>query len=100
MTILADFVSNGVLEEAYEWLRRRRRDYSANANVWSFRRRWSQEKDRINSDLLAGDYRFALLSRVTLSDGDEVDLWSARDALVLKALSRDTSTSLMSARVA
>jgi hypothetical protein len=56
--------------------------------VWSFRRRWSQEKDRIKSDLLAGEYRFSLLSRVTLANGNEVDLWSARDALVLKALSR------------
>jgi hypothetical protein len=26
------------------------------------------------------------LTRVTLNDGEEVDLWSARDALVLKAL--------------
>jgi hypothetical protein len=85
MTILAELASDDVLEEAYEWLCRRRRDYSANADVWAFRRRWNQEKDRIKSDLLSGDYRFSLLSRVTLANGDEVDLWSARDALVLKA---------------
>ncbi len=34
----------------------------------------------------AGAYRFALLDRITLADGGDIDLWSARDALVLKAL--------------
>ncbi len=38
--------------------------------------------------LAAGRYRFGLLTRVTLKDGEEIDLWSARDALVLKALTR------------
>lgn len=56
--------------------------------MWCFRPRGDEEKDAIKRDLLAGDYRFSLLSRVTPPDGDEVDLWSARDALVLKALSR------------
>ena len=87
MTILAELASDDVLDTAYEWLCRRRRDYSANADVWSLRRRWDDEKERIKSDLVAGDYRFSLLSRITLANGDEVDLWSARDALVLKALS-------------
>lgn len=55
--------------------------------MWSFRRDWVVEKDRIRADLLAGRFRFSLLSRVTLADGDDIDLWSARDALVLKAMS-------------
>ena len=33
-----------------------------------------------------GSYRLGLLSRTTLENGEEVDLFSARDALVLKAL--------------
>ncbi len=40
----------------------------------------------MQSEILAGRYRFGLLSRVELADGEEIDLWSARDALVLKAL--------------
>ncbi len=87
MTPLAQLTCDSVLDAAYEWLCRRRRDYSANADVWSFRRRWPQEKKQIKDDLRAGSLRFSLLSRITLNDGDEVDLWSARDALVLKALS-------------
>ena len=44
------------------------------------------EKGRLKAELAAGRYRFGLLTRITLVDGEEVDLWSARDALVLKAL--------------
>ena len=65
---------------------RRRRNYPADADVWSLRRSWAEEKEQIRTELLAGRYRFGLLARVTLKHGEEVDLWSARDALVLKAL--------------
>ncbi len=86
MVTLAHVARDAVLNTAYDWLCRRRRDYPADADVWSLRRSWAEEKERVRTDLLAGRYHFALLTRVTLSDGDEIDLWSARDALVLKAL--------------
>ena len=86
MPIIVQLASDDVLDSAYEWLCRRRRDYSANADVWSFRRCWPHEKQTIKDELRSGNYRFSLLSRITLKSGEEVDLWSARDALVLKAL--------------
>jgi RNA-directed DNA polymerase len=86
MTILEQLASDDVLNAAYEWLCRRRRDYSANSDVWGFRRCWPREKESIKRELHAGSFRFSLLSRVTLKDGKETDLWSARDALVLKAV--------------
>ena len=64
----------------------RRRDYSANSDVWALRRNWLREKEQIKNELLSGKYRFSLLTRITLKDGEDIDLWSARDALVLKAL--------------
>jgi hypothetical protein len=67
MAILAELASDDVLDAAHDWLCRRRRAYPADADVWSFRQAWAQEKDK-------------------LKDGEAVDLWSARDALVLKAL--------------
>ncbi len=85
MAILAELTSEDVLDTAYGWLCKRRRDYPANADVWSFRRQWTEEKDRLKTRLAAGRYRFDLLTRITLVDGEDVDLWSARDALVLKA---------------
>jgi RNA-directed DNA polymerase len=86
VTILGEITSDAVLDAAHEWLCRRRRDYSANADVWTFRRDWAREKQRIKDELVAGSYRFSLLSRITRRDGDEIDLWCARDALVLKAM--------------
>ncbi len=84
--MLNRLASDAVLDDAHEWLCHRRRDYPANADVWSFRRHWLDEKRRIQADLLAGEFRFGLLDRITLADGSDIDLWSARDALVLKAL--------------
>ena len=43
-------------------------------------------RKRESRTLRSGSFRFSLLTRITLKDGEETDLWSARDALVLKAL--------------
>lgn len=86
MTILGEITSDAALDAAYEWLCRRRRGYSANVDVWSFRRDWAHQKQRIKNEIVAGSYRFSLLTRTTREDGDETDLWCARDALVLKAM--------------
>jgi RNA-directed DNA polymerase len=71
MAILAQLASDDVLDSAYEWLCWRRRDYSANSDVWSFRRRWQREKAQIKSELLSGSFRFSLLARMTLENGEE-----------------------------
>jgi hypothetical protein len=74
------------LDRAYEWLCHQRRAYPPDAAIWSFRRRWPQEKERLRAELLEGHLRFELLRRITLKDGSEIDLWSPRDALLLKCL--------------
>jgi RNA-directed DNA polymerase len=86
MPIIAKIVSDEVLDTAFAWLCHGRQKYSANNDIRSFRRNWSDEKTRIRQEVQAGQFRFDLLSRIALSNGDEVDLWSSRDALVLKAL--------------
>ena len=57
-------------------------------------------KPRINGALLAGRFRFRLLQRVTKADGSDADLWSARDALVLKGLALVLAGSCRSRRAA
>ena len=86
MSVLATITSETTLDAAFAWLCKRRRDYPDDADVWNFRRNWPREKARLQTDLLAGHYRFGFLSRVELADGEKIDLWSARDALVLKAI--------------
>jgi len=84
--MLTTVASDTVLDAAYEWLCQRRKHWPADSDVWSLRFYWPAEKARLRDELLAGSYRFEPLSRVTKSDGTVIHIWSARDALVLKAL--------------
>jgi len=78
--------SDAVLDRAFVWLCRQRRRWPDANDVWTFRRDWPEEKRRLQSELREGRFRFGLQQRVTRQNGEEIDLWSARDALVLKAL--------------
>ncbi len=62
-----------MLDTAYDWLCKRRRACPADADVWSFRQAWAQEKDKLKEALAAGRFRFGLLTRITLKDGEEID---------------------------
>ncbi len=86
MTIIEELGCDTVIGAAYLWLCKRRRDYPANADIWSFRFDWANEKSRIQRGLLSSDYRFEPLSQVTNGNGEVLHLWSARDVLILKAL--------------
>jgi hypothetical protein len=53
--LTATLVSDAVLDAAFAWLCRQRRDWPANADVWSFRRNWLKfERPRVQSALLSG----------------------------------------------
>ncbi len=86
LTLLQTLTSEAVLDEAYVWLCRQRKGWPDTADVWDFRRQWPTEKVRLQQELADGTYQIGLLSRTMLANGEEVDLWSARDALVMKAL--------------
>jgi hypothetical protein len=75
-----------VLDQAYRWPCQQRRAYPPDADVWDMRFHWPAERIRLEVNLRAGRYRFGPLSVITKADGEVLHLWSARDALVLKAL--------------
>lgn len=74
MTALAQIAADDVLDTAYEWLCQPRRDYSADVDLWAFRRDWPREKGRIKGELHTGTTRPSLLTRITLEDGDDAVL--------------------------
>ena len=92
-SILAEITSDAVLDAAYSWLCHRRRGYPADADVWSFRRDWPEQKRRIQADLSAGRYRFGLLDRITLASGDVVS-WLTVGYQSIKAALTDPVESL------
>ena len=82
-------ISHDLLDRAFDWLYQRRKDWPSGADVWRFRRNWPHEKARLREELLAGTYQVGLLDRVTLCQEGEleaIDLWTARDAVVMKTL--------------
>jgi hypothetical protein len=86
MNLTDRLASDAILDRAYAWLCQQRRRWPDAADVWSFRRDWPVEKARLQAELRGGRFRFGLQERVTRKSGEVIDLWSARDALVLKAL--------------
>jgi hypothetical protein len=66
------------------WLCERRRDYSPNDDVWDLRWRWDELRPRLQDWLRAGVYRIGAVRRFPAGD-ETVEVWSALDALVLKA---------------
>jgi hypothetical protein len=84
--LLAALASDAVLDAAHAWLCKQRRHWPDAADVWSLRRDWPGEKVRLKAELRGGRFRFGLQARIRRDEGDEIDCWSARDALVLKAL--------------
>lgn len=85
MTLIKKIASDKIIDEAYDWLCRRRQDYHYNNDVWHLRLYWDQMKPVIQAKLLDGTYLFEPVKRIRTRDGC-VHLWSSADALVLKAM--------------
>lgn len=83
--LMEEIASESVLEEAYAWLCKRRENYSHNDEVWEVRFRWKEIRISLQRQLLAGQYRFSPLRRIHRTN-DDLEIWSALDSLVLKAM--------------
>ena len=58
---------------------------SSLADVWHVRWRWEEIRPQLQERLLAGAYRLGAVERIRTSD-KTIELWSALDALVCKAV--------------
>ena len=85
MNLIEQVASDPVVDQAFAWLCHSRRKQHHNRDVWWLRFHWARERPRIQQDLLAGTYRFDAVQIYRTSEG-AFESWSARDALVLKAL--------------
>jgi len=84
--MLQDIASCEALETAFTWLCQRCKDYPEHADVWALRFHWLEQKARIQDELLSGHYCFEPQSVIRNRDGEVLNVWSARNALVLKSL--------------
>ncbi len=84
-SLITKIASNTVLDEAYQWLCKRRAKLSHNNDVWELRRNWQQLKPELQQSLWNGEYRFSPLVDLRLPDSKR-EYWCAVDSLVLKAI--------------
>ena len=72
-----------LLNEAWEWLCKRRLNYPPSADIWWLRQHWTFENQKLIRLLSSGDYQFEPLQQVTKSDGEIIELWSAQHRVLL-----------------
>ena len=84
--LIKKIASDEIIGQAYVWLIERRKDYSHNDDVWDICFRWDDIKPWLQETLLAGKYVFTSQKEILLPDR-KIELWSAMDAMVLKAIS-------------
>jgi len=84
LSLIERIASPQVLQQAFAWLCRQRKDYPEGNDVWDLRRRWNQIQLQLRADLLSGAYRLRTPERIRREDS-VIELWSSLDALVLKA---------------
>lgn len=86
MALTERLASDPVLDRAFVWLCRQRRRWPDFADVWGLRRGWAREKAWLQRELRGRSFGLGLLDRFQREDGSVVEVFPARDALVLKAL--------------
>jgi hypothetical protein len=59
IAFMDEVASIEVLQLAYQWLCRQRKNYPHNADVWHVRWRWEEIRPQLQERLLAGAYRLA-----------------------------------------
>lgn len=84
--MIETIASDAVIDEAYTWLCKQRKNRHANDDVWHLRWNWSTVKPKLQQQLLTGSYYFSPCRAVKVEE-HSLGLWNAQDALVQKAMS-------------
>jgi len=74
-----------IIENAFKHVCKNRINYSHNNDIWDLRLNWNKEKQQLYEQLNSGTYRFEPVRKITTESGT-LEIWSSRDAVVLKAL--------------
>ena len=75
-----------LFSNAYKWLCKSRKNHPPDSDVWDLRRTWHSQAAATMELFRTGKYRFEVQSKITLSCGETIALWSSKDALIIKVL--------------
>jgi RNA-directed DNA polymerase len=82
------------LDDAYRWLCQQRKNFPSNADIWHFRRQYSEIKFDLLHQINSGDYQFSPLQKIIKQNGKIIHLWGSQDVLVMKLMANDLQVSL------
>ncbi|MEL5596588.1 reverse transcriptase domain-containing protein [Serratia ureilytica] len=71
-------------QEAYSWLCQQRGNAPANSDVWHLRFHWGNNGNILLRQVLQGQYRLSPMQVIHRRAAENIALWTASDALVLK----------------
>jgi len=75
-----------LFSDAYQWLCKSRKNHPPDSDIWNFKRTWQVQAEAIMESFSFGNYDFDVQSKITLTCGETIALWSSQDALVIKVL--------------
>jgi RNA-directed DNA polymerase len=74
------------LDDAYRWLCQQRKHFPPDADIWSFRYRYSAIKSGLLQEINSGEYQFSPQQKIIKPDGQVIHLWGSQDTLVMKMM--------------
>lgn len=85
VNLIDEIATDAVLDQAYQWICKSRKDAGHNNSVWDLRFNWDKIKITLIKELRDNSYHLSPLCRYSIED-QFLDCWDARDAVVLKAI--------------
>ena len=71
---------------AYHWLSKSRKNHPPDSDIWNLKRSWNNRAETTMESFRTGAYRFDVQSKIRLSCGETIAIWSSLDALIIKVL--------------
>lgn len=75
-----------LFSDAYQWLCRSRKNHPPDSDIWNLKRTWHSQAEIIIESFRSGTYQFDVQTKLILSCGETIALWSSKDALIIKVL--------------
>ena len=75
-----------LFKDALQWLSKHRKKHPPSSDIWNFRPSWNDQIYTIRIMFARGRCQFDVQKKLTLICGETIDLWSSKDALIIKVL--------------
>ena len=88
LPLINEIATDGILEQAYQWICKSSNNVGHNNSVWNLRSNWEKIKEQLKNALRNNTYHLSPLRRYSIAE-QTIDCWDAQDVVVLKARNMD-----------